>query len=230
TVGICRPGLLAPVMDGTLMVTTLVDAEQRRSTSILSMGSILAWLTCAADMQQLSLMLRGKGTEPHASIMTRRLFPLASHGRRHPQACLLMAFLRAPTIAVRIAPPAPPPTSCPITAPRSTPLPVAPWRAGRSSARSCPPPTPPRAPAMVFPAVPRLMFCMLAPAALPPMLPAMSWRMRLMMVADTGVLLALGHPLAAANAGTAALRLPWAPLLARPRATPGHGAQGAWAR
>ena len=38
-----------------------------------------------------------------------------------------------------------------------------------------PPPKPPSAPAMVLPAVPRLMFFIPDPAALPPMIPAMSW-------------------------------------------------------
>src|SRR6516165_11101625 len=128
------------------------------------------------------------------------------HGRRNPQACLLIAFLMAPIIAVRMAPPAPPPTSCPITEPMSAPPLVAPWRAGMSCARSCLPPNPPRAPAMVLPTVPRLMFFIPDPAALPPMIPAMSWIMMLMMVADTGVLLALGHLLAASSAGTAAHR------------------------
>jgi len=47
------------------------------------------------------------------------------------------------------------------------------------------------------------MFFIPDPAALPPMIPAMSWIMMLMMVADTGVLLALGHLLAASSAETA---------------------------
>ena len=81
---------------------------------------------------------------------------------------------------------------------------------------------------MVFPAVPRLMFFRLEPAALPPMLPAISWIIRLMMVADTSVLLAVGNLLAAANARTAACRLPWAPLRALPRATLGHGRKVQW--
>ena len=74
------------------------------------------------------------------------------------------------------------------------------------SPRSCPPPKPPSAPAMVLPAVPRLMFFMPDPAALPPMIPAMIWIMMLMMVADTGILLALGNLRAAGSAGAAAHR------------------------
>jgi len=44
--------------------------------------------------------------------------------------------------------------------------------------------TPPREPAMVFPAGPKSTFSMLAAAAFPPMAPAMSWMIRLIMVLD----------------------------------------------
>jgi hypothetical protein len=51
-----------------------------------------------------------------------------------------------------------------------------------SEVRSDPPAAPPRAPAMVLPAVPKLTFFAAAPAALPPIAPAISWMMRLMIV------------------------------------------------
>jgi hypothetical protein len=63
-------------------------------------------------------------------------------------------FTRA-TIAVKIAPAMPPAANCPIRAPMSTALPAC-ASAGIRAVRSCPPTPPPIAPAIVFPAVPRL--------------------------------------------------------------------------
>ena len=53
-----------------------------------------------------------------------------------------------------------------------------------SEVRSDPPATPPTAPATVLPAVPRFTFFAAAPTALPPIAPAISWMMRLMIVPD----------------------------------------------
>ena len=52
-----------------------------------------------------------------------------------------------------------------------------------------PPPAPPIAPAMVLPSVPRSTFLRPAPMALPPTAPAMSWIIRLIIVADIAFLL-----------------------------------------
>src|SRR5262245_6230561 len=90
----------------------------------------------------------------------------------------------APTIAVTIAPATPPPTACPASAAISTSPPAAPCSIGRSAVRSVPPPAPPSAPAMVLPSAPRSRFFMVAPAAFPPIAPAMSWMMRLTRVDD----------------------------------------------
>jgi hypothetical protein len=65
-------------------------------------------------------------------------------------------FFTTPTITVRMALLAPPPTSWPIMEPISSPLPVAPASAGIRAWRICPPPTPPIAPAIVLPRGPRL--------------------------------------------------------------------------
>src|ERR1700722_18458058 len=94
-----------------------------------------------------------------------------------------MLFMTMPTIAETIAPDTPPPTSWPTRAPISMP-PVAPCSIGISDVRSDPPAAPPRAPAMVLPAVPKFTFFAAAPTALPPIAPAMSWMIRLIMVPD----------------------------------------------
>src|ERR1700733_11145550 len=105
-------------------------------------------------------------------------------GEKSAQA-LFMLFMTMPTMAETIAPDTPPPTSWPTRAPMSMP-PVAPCSIGISEVRSDPPAAPPRAPAMVLPAVPRFTFFAAAPTALPPIAPAMSWMIRLIIVPDMG--------------------------------------------
>src|ERR1700733_12066379 len=104
--------------------------------------------------------------------------------RKSAQA-LFMLFMTMPTIAETIAPDTPPPTNWPTRAPMSMP-PVAPCSMGRSEVRGDPPAAPPRAPAVVLPAVPRFTFFAAAPTALPPIAPAMSWMIRLIIVPDMG--------------------------------------------
>src|SRR6516165_2407894 len=76
-----------------------------------------------------------------------------------------------PAISVSRAPPTLPPINWPTTTFQSTRAP-APASGGIGASRIWPPPTPPRAPAMVFPAGPKLTFSMLAAAAFPPIAPA----------------------------------------------------------
>src|ERR1700722_7479930 len=103
--------------------------------------------------------------------------------RRKSAQALFMLFMTMPTIAETIAPDTPPPTSWPTRVPISMP-PVAPCSIGMSEVRSDPPAAPPRAPAIVLPAVPRFTFFAAAPTALPPIAPAMSWMIRLIIVPD----------------------------------------------
>src|SRR5215469_16980334 len=93
-------------------------------------------------------------------------------------------------MAVRIAPATPPPATCPTSAPTSMLL-AAPASTGMSAVSICPPTPPPMAPTTELRTGPRSTdFPPADPTTLPPMMPAMTWTIRLISTPDIGTSLA----------------------------------------
>jgi hypothetical protein len=100
--------------------------------------------------------------------------------KTYPSFWPLIACFMSPTITIKMPPPAPPATICPMIEPMSSPPAAAapapaPAPAPKMAPMTCAPMPPPTTPAMLLPTTPRSNCFSSDPVMLPPAAPAISW-------------------------------------------------------